>query len=100
MRMAREFRRPDWRRMLSELSSSEFSDWFTFYREHYFSDLLLDAEFATLKFTMVSLVGGHSGVSPRDFCLLSPESQDVDDKTDDELMAIGEGILGGRRYGC
>lgn len=96
MRLAREFKRPDWRRMLSEISSSELSEWFGFFREHYFSDVLLDAEFSTLQSTVLALVTGT--VKDADyFSLLSPPLPE--DRTDDELMTMGEGIFGGVRYG-
>lgn len=96
MRLAREFKRPDWRRMLSEISSSELSNWFGFFSEHYFSDVLLDAEFSTLKSTMVALVTGKAEPAD-DFSLLSVPLPE--DRTDDELMTMGEGIFGGVRYG-
>jgi phage tail assembly protein T len=38
MRLAREFGRPDWRAMLSEMSSSEWFEWIEYYQDHCFSD--------------------------------------------------------------
>ncbi|WP_437438623.1 phage tail assembly protein T, partial [Salmonella enterica] len=49
MRLAREFRRPDWRRMLAEMSATELGEWAEHFGKNSFSDMLLDAEFATLK---------------------------------------------------
>ncbi|HBW4577318.1 TPA: phage tail assembly protein T, partial [Klebsiella pneumoniae] len=48
MRLAREFGRPDWRAMLSEMSSSEWFEWIEYYQDHCFSDDLLDSHFANL----------------------------------------------------
>lgn len=48
MRLAREFRRPDWRRMLAEMSATELGEWAEHFGKNSFSDMLLDAEFATL----------------------------------------------------
>lgn len=97
MRLAREFRRHDWRAMLSDMSSSELSEWFDFFQEHYFSDVLLDAEFSSLRATML-ILAGNQDVTLEQLSLLQPP---VEPKTmsDDELMAIGEGLFGGVRYG-
>jgi phage tail assembly protein T len=97
MQLAREFRRPDWRRMLSEISASELGEWATHFTENCFSDALLDAEFATLKALVTGLVTG-AAQDADDFRLLSA-SEPVPEKTDDELMRLGEGITGGVRYG-
>lgn len=97
MQLAREFRRPDWRRMLSEMSATELGEWAVHFSLNSFSDALIDAEFATLKALVAGLVTGrHQDAS--DFSLLS-ESDTVREKTDDELMSLGEGITGGVRYG-
>ncbi|RYM60030.1 phage tail assembly protein T [Serratia quinivorans] len=99
MRLAREFKRPDWRQMLSEISSTELGEWAEYYRENRFSDALLDAEFSSLKATMVALfTSGDEEIYPGDLSILtSPEPET--EQTDDELMLIGEGIFGGVRYG-
>ncbi|EAB2795492.1 phage tail assembly protein T [Salmonella enterica] len=97
MQLAREFRRPDWRRMLSEMSASELGEWAAHFTENSFSDALLDAEFATLKALVTGLVTG-AVQDADDFRLLSA-SEPVPEKTDDELMRLGEGITGGVRYG-
>ena len=54
MFLAHEFRRPDWRRMLSEMTSSELADWQRYFAAVPFSHRLLDAEFAALSSTMVA----------------------------------------------
>lgn len=97
MHLAREFRRPDWRRMLSEMSASELGEWAEHFSLNSFSDVLLDAEFATLKALVTGLVTG-AAQDADDFRLLSA-SEPVPEKTDDELMRLGEGITGGVRYG-
>ncbi|HHQ8064130.1 TPA: phage tail assembly protein T, partial [Klebsiella pneumoniae] len=55
MRLAREFGRPDWRAMLSEMSSSEWFEWIEYYQDNCFSDDLLDSHFANLSYLAVSL---------------------------------------------
>lgn len=97
MCLAREFRRPDWRRMLSEMSATELGEWAVHFTAGSFSDILLDAEFATLKALVTGLVTG-AAQDADDFRLLSA-SEPVAEKTDDELMRLGEGITGGVRYG-
>ncbi|AYL65724.1 MULTISPECIES: phage tail assembly protein T [Citrobacter] len=97
MQLAREFRRPDWRRMLSEMSASELGEWAEHFSLKSFSDALLDAEFATLKALVTGLVTGVAQDAD-DFRLLSA-AEPVPEKTDDELMRLGEGITGGVRYG-
>lgn len=97
MRLAREFNRPDWRRMLSGMSSTELYEWSDYYQLNYFYDGLLDAHFARLGFLMVSVNGKHD-LSLGDFSLLNANAADED--TDDEtLMGIAESIAGGVRYG-
>jgi phage tail assembly protein T len=97
MQLAREFRRADWRRMLSEMSATEMGEWAEHFRQYSFSDALLDAEFATLKSLMVSLVTGQKP-DVADFSLM-PDPEPDFEKNDDELMTAGEGLFGGVRYG-
>ncbi|CAD5308283.1 hypothetical protein Senen05_03605 [Salmonella enterica subsp. enterica] len=97
MQLAREFRRPDWRRMLSEMTASELGEWADHFVRFSFSDALLDAEFATLKALVTGLVTGEAQDAD-DFRLLSA-SESAPEKTDEELMRLGEGITGGVRYG-
>ncbi|HEI6818974.1 TPA: phage tail assembly protein T [Yersinia enterocolitica] len=95
-RLACEFKRPDWRQMLSEMSASELAGWAQFFTDNSFSDALLDAHFATLKSLMVSLVTGGK-VDPNDFSLIAmPEP--VQEKSTDELVEAGRGIFGGVRF--
>ncbi|MBB0223196.1 phage tail assembly protein T, partial [Escherichia coli] len=49
MRLAREYRRADWRRMLSEMSATELGEWGDYFRMQSFSDVWMDAQFASLK---------------------------------------------------
>lgn len=96
MRLAHEFKRPDWRRMLSEMSASELGAWGEFFTVNSFSDLLLDAQFATLKSLLFSLVSAKDVPSPDEFSLITlPVAVE---RTEDELMTAGEGIIGGVRY--
>ncbi|MCB2249401.1 phage tail assembly protein T [Salmonella enterica subsp. diarizonae] len=97
MQLAHNFRRPDWRRMLSEMSASELGEWADHFRLHSFSDTLLDAEFSTLKSLMVSLVSGEKTAAD-DFSLM-PDPESSFAKNDDDMMFAGEGIFGGMRYG-
>lgn len=98
MQLAREFHRPDWRRMLSEMSASEVGEWAAHFRQFSFSDALLDAEFSTLKSLMVGLAVGKKA-DPEDFSLM-PDPEPTHQKNDDDLMFAGEGIFGGVRYGA
>ncbi|HDC2544481.1 TPA: phage tail assembly protein T [Salmonella enterica] len=94
--LAREFRRPDWRRMLTEMSSTELSEWAAFFRENSFSDALLDAEFATLKVLITMLVTG-STVAAEDFSLITPPSPEPA-RDESDLIEAATGILGGVRF--
>ncbi|MXF06685.1 phage tail assembly protein T [Escherichia coli] len=102
MRLAREFRRADWRQMLSEMSASELAEWGLFFRTQCFSDVWMDAQFATLKALMVQMVSGSRDTTVTDFSLL-PVDDDVmagaPAQPDEVLMRLGEGISGGVRYG-
>lgn len=86
MRLAREFRRPDWRRMLAEMSATERGEWAEHFGKNGFSDLLLDAEFATLKSLLTGLVTGTHHDAEMFSLITDPES--LHEKTDDELMKI------------
>lgn len=57
MRLAREFRRADWRRMLSEMSATELGEWGDYFRMQSFSDVWMDAQFASLKALSIILSG-------------------------------------------
>ncbi|MEC5321165.1 phage tail assembly protein T [Brenneria populi subsp. brevivirga] len=97
MQLAREFNRPDWRTMLSCMSSTELYEWADFYRENYFRDGLLDAHFSQLDYLLVSVNCKHE-MTLSDFSLLNPTTPD--EAPDDEtLMNIAESIPGGVRYG-
>lgn len=98
MRLAREFRRADWRRMLSEMSATELGEWGDYFRMQSFSDVWMDAQFASLKALIVRMVSGSSDAAVADFSLL-PEENGIPERTDEELMHLGEGISGGVRYG-
>jgi len=82
--------------MLSEMSSSELADWQRYFTLTPFSHRLLDAEFAALSSTMVSLAAGDCGLNAEDFSLLT--SSGVDNAmTDDMLMSVAES-MGGVRH--
>ncbi|WP_413734330.1 phage tail assembly protein T [Sodalis sp. RH21] len=99
MRLAREFGRPDWRLMLSEMSSREWREWGEFYQENYFMDDLIDSHFAHLSYLAVSLFVDPKdhGISPADFSLLGA-ARENEEISDDQMMAIVESIPGGVRY--
>lgn len=63
-----------------------------------FSDVWMDAQFASLKALIVRMVSGSSDAAVADFSLL-PEENGIPERTDEELMHLGEGISGGVRYG-
>lgn len=79
------------------MSSCEFSEWFDFYQEHYFTDVLLDAEFSALRATMLILAGNQDVKLEQLSLLQGPVEPET--MSDDELLAIGEGLFGGVRYG-
>ncbi len=96
MHLAREFRRADWRRMLSEMSATELGEWGDYFRMQSFSDVWLDAQFSTLKSLIVQMVSGER--FPAGEFSLVPDEEDMAERTDDELMHLGEGISGGMRF--
>ena len=98
MRLAREFRRPDWRGMLAEISATEFMEWIEFFGEKPFMDSLIDAEFSNLTANIVTLISGKTDLNMDDFSLLS-DRREIVERTDDELMLLSAGLIGGKRYG-
>lgn len=99
MRLAREFRRADWRRMLSEMSATELGEWGDYFRMQSFSDVWMDAQFASLKALIVRMVSGSSDAAVADFSLLPEEKTGYRSERTKKLMHLGEGISGGVRYG-
>ncbi|ONF85002.1 hypothetical protein BXA16_06335 [Salmonella enterica subsp. enterica serovar Typhimurium] len=75
----------------------ELGEWAEHFGKNSFSDMLLDAEFATLKSLISGLVTGTHHDAEMFSLITDPES--LHEKTDDELMILGEGITGGVRYG-
>ena len=69
-----------------------------YFRMQSFSDVWMDAQFASLKALIVRMVSGSSDAAVADFSLL-PEENGIPERTDEELMHLGEGISGGVRYG-
>ncbi|AXC71539.1 phage tail assembly protein T [Salmonella enterica subsp. diarizonae serovar 48:i:z] len=99
MQLAREFGRGDWRRMLSEMSATELGEWSAHFRQYSFTNVLLDAEFSTLKSLLAGLMTGNPQ-DAKDFSLMpDPELEPAFVKNDDDMMFSGEGIFGGIRYG-
>ncbi|EKC7323108.1 phage tail assembly protein T [Salmonella enterica subsp. enterica] len=101
MKLAREFRRPDWRAMLAGMSSTEYADWRTFYQDNFFNDVQLDAHFSSLMHIVITALDPKTTSTPASFSLLSPSAEDIanDEHGDAVLMAKAEGISGGVRYG-
>ncbi|EAN8676218.1 phage tail assembly protein T [Salmonella enterica] len=103
MQLAREFRRADWRQMLAEMSASELGEWGRFFRTQCFTDVWMDAQFATLKALMVQIVSGSREAMAIDFSLLPADDEEEPAgetvQPDEVLMRLGEGISGGVRYG-
>lgn len=98
MKLAREFGKPNWRAMLSAMSSSELAEWGVFYREQYFSCDLIDNHFARLNHLVIDMMCKDHGMTPADFSLLNPEKT-TPEQDDETLMHLAEGIPGGTRYG-
>ena len=97
MKLAREFRRPDWRQMLAGISSSELAEWGRFYREQYFENDLQDMHFARLSHLIISIMCKDTDLTPASFSLLNPPAS-VPEQDDDTMMSVAES-LGGVRYG-
>lgn len=98
MKLAREFGRPDWRRMLADMSSSALSEWSEFYRDEYFRCDLIDTHFSRLSHLIMGMMYKDHGLSPADFSLLTP-APPTPDPDSETLMSLAEGISGGKRYG-
>ncbi|GAA0328235.1 phage tail assembly protein T [Morganella psychrotolerans] len=84
--------------MLAEMTATELGDWYRYFGVMPFSAQLLDLEFAALSHTVVSLVAGATDISLKDFSLLQKNISGSETE-DSLLMAAGEGITGGIRYG-
>ncbi|MGG4662931.1 phage tail assembly protein T [Providencia vermicola] len=97
MRLAREFSRPDWRRMLSEMSASEFNDWIDHFEKIPFTPQLIDIEFAVLNTSIYSAMCGAK-TELTDFMLLTDIETSEDEMTDEMLQSVGESMPGGVRY--
>lgn len=98
MKLAREFRRPDWRAMLAGMSSSELSEWGRFYSQQYFDSDLFDSHFSRLSHLVVSMLCADTELTPRHFSLLNPPEVVPEEMDDETMMLVAEG-LGGVRYG-
>lgn len=96
LKLAREFCRPDWRAMLSELSSSELSDWVLFFRENYFFYSQIDAHFSRLSHLVLSMMGKNSMTSA-DFSLYNPSRNDTT-VPEEELASLAGTLPGGVSY--
>lgn len=98
MKLAREFRRPDWRAMLAGMSSTELAEWGRYYRQQYFENDLLDAHFSRLSHLVVSVMFPDTELTPLNFSLLNPPEPETLPMDDDVMMSVAES-LGGVRYG-
>lgn len=87
--------------MLAGMSSTEYSDWRTFYQDNFFNDAQLDAHFSSLLYTVITAFDPKTTSTPASFSLLSPSVEDItdDEPGDAALMTKAEGISGGVRYG-
>ncbi len=97
MRLAREFNRPDWRRMLAGMTSTELGEWWAFYKDHFFHDSLIDAHFSNLSHLAVSLMCSKHDLTPASFSLLHPPILGSE-PSDEQLMSLAESVSGGVRY--
>lgn len=97
MRLAHEFGRPDWRRMLSEISASEFNDWINHFDKTPFTPQLIDIEFAALHTSIYSAMCGAK-TEITDFMLLTDIETNDEEMSDEMIQSVGEGIPGGQRY--
>ncbi|HEY1844603.1 MAG TPA: phage tail assembly protein T [Buttiauxella sp.] len=101
MKLAREFSRPDWRVMLSELSSTELKDWAEFFGENFFFYSQIDAHFSSLEHLVLSMHCPKHKLSVENFSLLKRPAVAAsnDDMTDEQIMTASEGLSGGMRFG-
>ena len=97
MRLAREFGRPDWRRMLSEMSATEYNDWVDHFSRTPFMPQLIDIEFAALHGSVYSAMCGAK-TEITDFTLLTDIEPNEEDMSDEAIQSVSEGIMGGVRY--
>lgn len=98
MKLAREFRRPDWRQMLAGMTSSELSEWGSFYRRQFFENDLQDVHFSRLSHLIISLMCKGTELTPASFSLLNPPAV-VKEQDGDTMMSVAESVSGGVRYG-
>lgn len=97
MKLAREFRRPDWRSMLAGMSSSELTEWGLFYGSQHFQSDQLDIHFSKLSHLIFSVAYKDHDLMPCHFSVLNPP-ETTDEPGDETLMSLAESI-GGVRYG-
>ncbi|QSZ93029.1 hypothetical protein FYK28_06635 [Escherichia albertii] len=70
--------------MLSEMSATELGEWGDYFRMQSFSDVWMDAQFASLKALIVRMVSGSSDAAVADFSLL-PEER-IPERTDEMMI--------------
>lgn len=101
MKLAREFSRPDWRAMLSQMSSTELREWELFYKDEFFSPDLIDAHFSNLSYHITGLACNDHEQTPADYSLLVPRNIPAKniETSDETMMDVAESIPGGTRYG-
>lgn len=104
MKLAREFNRPDWRAMLSGLSSTELKEWADYFSDTFFTHSQIDAHFASLEHLILSVKFPKHNKSVVDFSLLSMAEKSAmaasdDGMSDDFMMMAAEGLSGGLRFG-
>ncbi|WP_217076760.1 phage tail assembly protein T [Klebsiella sp. PL-2018] len=99
MKLAREFRRADWRAFLAGMTSTELADWHIFYQSHLFQDALIDTHLSNLQFMTAAASAdlSNTSITPQSFSLLNPPEEKP--QNEESMMLAAEGIAGGTRYG-
>lgn len=92
MMMARQFNRPDWRRMLSEISSTEYIEWCRHFGEYpvdyHINQFAMGRVCATI---LMPHCGADSTLSPSDFYYNPPERPV---QSSEEMATVASSIPG------
>lgn len=92
MMMARQCRRLDWRRMLSEISSTEYIEWCGHFAEYPFDYLLGQYEMGQICYTnLLPHIGAENCPAPSDFYYNRPERPE---QSSDDVAALAATIPG------
>lgn len=97
MFLARQHRRPDWRRMLSEITAGEYLDWVRHFSENPFDYHLEQFGIGQVSAAIYNcILRPEKPVPPTQF-YINPSIPENTEMTDDEMASAGLGIAGGIR---